>query len=275
MTATAGTSAAPDYQQIVGALREEFDTLDRYLGALAAERWRGPTACTEWDLTKLVSHLSSGAVMHLATVKVATENAPPLTPEDRQQIWNRMDSLEPEPLYGEFQQNNREYTAYMEQLPEAQRSMRVASFAGEVPMAVLMRFRLSELSLHSWDARVVLDPTARLLFGSVGLLVEHTLSFIPRRSSAEAREQLAGSVFEVDLEGRSRRRVALVVSQDAVSIGEAGRANPRATLWLTGEAFVRLAAGRFPLEAAERHAEVAIDGDRQAALRLNALFPGY
>ena len=275
MTTPAGTRAAPDYQQIVGALREEFDTLDRYLGALAAGRWRGPTACTEWDLTKLVSHLSSGALMHLATVKVATENAPPLTPESRQQIWNRMDSLEPEQLYPEFQQNNREYTAYMEQLPEPQRGMQVASFAGDVPMAVLTRFRLSELSLHSWDARVVLDPTARLLFGSVGPLVEHTLWFMSRRSSAEERERLAGSVFEVDLEGRSRRRVALAVARDGVSIGEAGQASPRATLWLTGEAFVRLAAGRFPLEAAERRAEVAIDGDRQAALRLNALFPGY
>ena len=275
MTTPAGTRAAPDYQQIVGALREEFDTLDRYLGALAAERWRGPTACTEWDLTKLVSHLSSGAVMHLATVTVATENAPPLTPEDRQQIWDRMDSLEPEPLYGEFQQNNREYTAYMEQLPEPQRGMQVASFAGDVPMAVLTRFRLSELSLHSWDARVVLDPTARLLFGSVGLLVEHTLSFIPRRSSADERAKLAGTVFELDLEGRNRRRVAVVVNPDGVTVADPGQTTPKATLWLTGEAFVRLVAGRFPLEAAERNGELAIQGDRQVALRLNALFPGY
>jgi hypothetical protein len=140
---------------------------------------------------------------------------------------------------------------------------------------VLTRARLSELSLHSWDARVAPDPTARLLFVSVGPLVDNTLAFVARRSSVEERARLAGTFYQLDLEGRTRQRVALAVRAEGVSVEEPGRANPRATLWLTAEAFVRLVAGRFPLEAAERNGEVAIEGDRAAALRLNQLFSGY
>jgi uncharacterized protein (TIGR03083 family) len=275
MTATAGTSAAPDYQQIVDAVGAEFRTLDQFLVALAPARWQGPTACTEWNLTKLVSHLTSGAIMHLSTVKVGTERAEPLTQEGRQQIWSRMDSLSADQLYPEFQRANREYQEYMEGLTPEQRGMRVQSFAGEVPMAVLTRFRLNELSLHSWDARVALDPTARLLFGSVGPLVEQALNTVARRSSADERARLKGTVFEIDLEGRHRRRIGLAVGEDAVAVEQPGGGTPKAALWLPAEAFVRLAAGRFPLEAAERNGEVAIDGDRTTALRLNALFPGF
>lgn len=271
------TSAAPslDYQQIVDAVGQEFQTLDRYLGALEESRWQAPTACTEWNLTRLVSHLGSGAAIHLHTVKVATEGIPPMTPEGRQQIWTHFDSLPADQLYREFQKTNSDYQRYMEGLSQQQRSMNVQSFAGEVPMAVLTRFRLGEISLHSWDARVVLDPTARLLFDSVDPLIEQTLAFMVRRSSAEERARLNGTVYEMDLEGRNRRRVALVVREDAVSVEQPGGASPKATLWLTMEAFIRLGAGRFPLETAEKHAEVAIEGDREAALRLNALFPGY
>jgi uncharacterized protein (TIGR03083 family) len=272
MTATAGTGAAPDYQQIVDAVRDEFQTLDRYLGSLALERWRGPTACTEWNLTKLVSHLGSGAVLVLRMVRSGLEGTPPQTPEERQQVWGHFDSLEPEPLYREFQQANRDALAYLDQLPADQRERRVSSFLGEVPVAVLLRARLAEISLHSWDARVAMDPTARLLFESVGPLVDQTLAYMARRSNAEARNSLTGTVFELDLEGR---RVALVVNQDGLTLPDPGQTAPKATLWLTGEAFVRLAAGRFPLEAAEHNGELALDGDRQAALQLNALFPGY
>jgi uncharacterized protein (TIGR03083 family) len=275
MTATAGTGAIPDYQQIVDAVRDEFETLDRYLGALAPERWRGPTACSEWNLTKLVSHLGSGAVLLLRMVRSGLEGAPPQTPEERQQVWGHFDSLEPEPLYREFQQANVDVLTYLDQLPAEQREKRIPSFLGEVPVAVLLRARLAELSLHSWDVRVTLDPTARLLFESVGPLVDQTLGWMARRSNADARSHLAGTVFELDLEGRNRRRVALVVNQDGLSVADPGQAAPKATLWLTGEAFVRLASGRFPLEAAERNGELAVDGDRQTALQLNALFPGY
>jgi uncharacterized protein (TIGR03083 family) len=275
MTATAGTSAAPDYQQVVDAVRQEFESLNQYLGALAPARWQGPTACTEWNLSKLVSHLSSGAVLYLRMVKAGLEGAPPQTQEERQQVWSHFDSLPADQLYREFQQVNTQALSYLDQLPADQRTRRVPSFLGEVPLAVLTRARLAELSLHAWDARFALDPTTRVLFASVGLLVDQTLAFIGRRSKAEERAQLAGTVYELDLEGRIRRRVALVVREDTVSVEDPGRATPRATLWLTAEACVRLAAGRFPLEQAEKNGEVAIEGDRQAALRLNALFPGY
>jgi hypothetical protein len=56
-----------------------------------------------------------------------------------------------------------------------------------------MRLRQGEPTReHACEAWVPLDPTARLLFGLVGLLVDQTLASIGRRSKAEDRARLAG-----------------------------------------------------------------------------------
>ena len=239
MTATAGTGAAPDYQQIVAAVRDEFETLNRYLGSLAPERWHGPTACTEWNLTKLVSHLGSGAVLVLRMIRSGLEGTPPQTQEERQQKLANAEFL-----MGSWVTTSVTLT--------------------EDDFRAAPHLKLVQLMSAGYE-HIDLDLAARY-----GVPVAHFGG-----SNADARAELAGTVFELDLEGRNRRRIALVVSQDGVTVADPGQSNHRATLWLTGEAFVRLAAGRFPLEAAERNGELAVDGDRQAALKLNALFPGY
>jgi len=60
-----------------------------------------------------------------------------------------------------------------------------------------------------------------------------------------------------------------------VELRDAPAGTPAASLRLPAEAFIRLYTRRFPPEPAEAEGEVTIAGDRTAALRLNALFPGF
>jgi uncharacterized protein (TIGR03083 family) len=272
------TTVAPDPQldlrHVTELIRAEFDLADRYLGGLRPERWAGPTYCTAWDLTQLVSHLGSGAAIHRHALRAALDGDAPLDQAGRERIWDHFDGLAPEQLYPEFQASNRRYIDYLASLPPETGARLMATFAGEIPVTVFTLFRLSELSLHSWDARVAFDPPTRLLPASAAAVLPTMLRTLARRSNAEARGRLTGSSFGISLTAPSPRQLTLSIA-DAVAWQDQPVSSPTATLTLSAEAFLRLCAGRLPLAAAEVDGDVVIDGDRDRALHLNALFPGF
>ncbi len=137
------------------------------------------------------------------------------------------------------------------------------------------RYRLFELSLHSWDLRVALDPTARLLPDSVPPLWTIGTENVNRRANADAKTAMNGMVWGVAVHGPVEHQFALVVRDGAVQLADAPPSPPVAGLRLPAEAFIRLYTGRLPLEPAAAAGDVAIAGDRAAALRLNTLFPGF
>ena len=156
-----------DLAGVVGAIRREYEVLDRWLSAVSPAHWQGATYCDEWTVQKTVSHLGSGAEIHQLTIRENVDGAEPTTQEVREGIWGHFDSLAPEPLHADFRDRNERYLTYLEQLPAEKHDRIVKFFAGERPVAGYARYRLFELALHAWDLRWGLDPTARLLPTSV------------------------------------------------------------------------------------------------------------
>jgi uncharacterized protein (TIGR03083 family) len=265
----------PDLAGVVTAIRREYETLDRWLSAISPAYWEGPTNCTEWTVRQVVSHLGSGAEIHLLTIQEQLDGAAPVTPEVRQRIWSHFDSLAPDALYRDFRGRNLAYLSYLEGLPPDRRERTVKFFMGERPVAGYAVYRLFELSLHSWDIRVGLDPTVRLLPTSVAPLWSVLAENVNRRAKAEAKTELNGTVWGIAVHGPVERQMALVVRDGTVALTDAPPSPPAALLRLPAEAFIRLVSGRLPLEAAEAAGEVAIAGDRATVLRLNQLFAGF
>jgi len=264
-----------DLDSVVAAIRQELEVLDRYLAALKPQGWSGPTACTEWSVQKTVSHLGSGAELHLGALRTNLDGAEPIGDEARRGVWDHFDSLAPEPLHAEFRERMRAYLDYLTSLPADKRAGRVQSFAGDTSVADFAQFRLFELSLHSWDIRVALDPTARLLPGSARANFPHALGGLNRRANRAAKAEMTGAVYRFKVFGPVAERFAISVRDGNVEVGDAPHETALATVRLPAEAFIRLYTGRLPLELAEADGEVAIEGDRAAALRLNTLFPGF
>lgn len=269
------TAPRHDFAAVAAALRQEYDLLNSSLGALRPERWLGPSMSAEWPVQKVVSHLGSGAEITQRTLQENLDQAAPLTPEARQAIWDHFDSLAPAPLYEAFRDRNDAHLGYLEGLQGERRQAGVRFFAGTAPVGEFSQFRLSELALHSWDIRAALDPTARLLPGTARTLLPHGLETLTRRAKAPVRTELAGTVYGFTVSGPRRESFALRVEPDTITVDEGVAARAEASLELPTEAFIRLYAGRLPLEAAEADGEVVIQGDRAAALRLNALFAGF
>jgi uncharacterized protein (TIGR03083 family) len=270
------TAQTPDFATVIGAIRREYEVLDRWLAALDDDAWQGPTACTEWPVYKVVSHLGSGAELTLQTIQEQVGGGPSADQEARQRVWSHFDSLSaPHPLHEEFRDRNEKYFAYLDALPADKREQRVKFFAGELPVAGFSLFRLGEVTLHSWDLRVGLDPTARLLATSVHAFLPQTLATMNRRASKDAKQALEGTAWSIALWGPAARQFALVVRDGNVEAVDDAPGTPAASLRLSTESFCRLCMGRLPLEQAVRDGEADVGGDRATALRLNELFPGF
>jgi uncharacterized protein (TIGR03086 family) len=137
----------------------QFDVLDRggvqfarVLGAVTPQDWASPTPCEGWAVRDLVVHVVGGTVMSVALLDGASsEEAYALL---------QTDVLGDEPLDT--------FVAAQAELGAAIRSvdldMIVHHMVGDIPAAMLLGFRIGDLTVHSWDlARAIhaddsLDP---------------------------------------------------------------------------------------------------------------------
>src|SRR5207248_9334995 len=136
--------------------------------------------------------------------------------------------------------------------PADKREQGVKFFAGELPIVGYSLFRLGEFTLHSWDVRVGLDPTARLLPTTVGPYLPQTLQTMNRRANKDAKQALDGTAWNIALWGPVERQFALVVRDGNAEAVDSSPGTPAAALRMSAEAFCRLCHGRLPLEQAER-----------------------
>ena len=138
---------------------DQFDVLDRggaqfarVLGAVTPQDWASPTPCEGWTVRDLVVHVVGGTVMSVALLQGATgEEAFALL---------QTDVLGDEPVDT--------FRAAQDELSAAFRATdletTVHHMVGDIPAAMLLGFRIGDLTLHSWDlARAIqadetLDP---------------------------------------------------------------------------------------------------------------------
>jgi hypothetical protein len=137
-----------------------------------------------------------------------------------------------------------------------------------VDLATVVRLRLSELTLHSWDVRVTFDDAAVLPSDAASELVEGTLplAWIGKAGALDGR---TAAVAVTTTEPQSQFTLRL---QDPVSVDTEDSSDPDGTLTLPAEAWLRLVAGRLP--APRTPAEVKLTGSVDLDL-LRAVFPGY
>jgi uncharacterized protein (TIGR03086 family) len=138
---------------------DQFDVLDhggvqfaRVLGAVTAQDWASPTPCEGWNVRDLVVHVVGGTVMSVALLGGASsEEAYALL---------QADVLGDEPL-DTFRAAQAELSAAFRTVDL---DMTVHHMVGDIPAAMLLGFRIGDLTVHSWDlARAIqadetLDP---------------------------------------------------------------------------------------------------------------------
>ena len=267
-TTDAPVDALADARGSVAALRASHDRLRTLVEPLDATQVEAQAYPTEWSIAQVLSHLGSGAEIFGSFVEAGVRGEEPPGPDAFPPVWEAWNAKSPPAQVADALVADLAFVERFDAMDDDQlASLRLAVFGMDLDAAALVRMRLSEHALHTWDVAVALDPEATVAPDAVDRLVDLVTQFAAR----------AGKPLDRPL------RVALIVSAperrfvldvgDAVTVTEsdgAGDDQGLPQLRLPAEALLRLVYGRLdPAHTPESVEAHGVDLDE-----LRRVFPG-
>ncbi len=253
-----------DGRTAIASLRRSHERLRALVEPLDAEAVRGPSYDDDWTIAQVLSHLGSGAQIGRAVLDAAVAGRDAPGQEQFVTVWDTWNAKTPDAQATDVLPADQALVEAYEALDDAQLAgLRVALGPMSLDAAGVVRLRLSEHAVHTWDVAVMLDPAATVDAAAVDLLIDGLgmIAGFAGKPTGPARIHITTTAPD--------REIALDLG-DAVNLGPWDGESRPARLRLPAEAFLRLVYGRLdpahtpPLEA---------DGVDVDALR--AAFPGF
>ena len=257
---------------VIAALRSGYDGLAGQVSGFSDADLAGPSAASEWDISQVLSHLGSGAVISRAALQAALDGAPNPGPDFNRSVWDKWDAMTGRERAEAFVQANEALLALLESLDAGTRdTLRInMGFLPEpVDVATAVRLRLNEFTLHSWDIRAVSDEQATLPADATAALLHGEPNLISWIGKAEP---LNGRQVVITVTATEPASVFTLRLQAPVTVDFDLPEHPDGTLALPAEAWLRLVSGRL----APRHTPATVSATGAADLDLlRQVFPGY
>jgi uncharacterized protein (TIGR03083 family) len=251
----------------VRAVRASHDRLAGIAGSLDSGGLRTRSYCKDWSIAQVLSHLGSQAEIFGLSLDAGLSGGDPPGQESFPPIWAKWDSRSAEEQAAQSIAVNAAFVARVEALSQAElASIRLAMFGRTLDAAGLLRMRLAEHAVHTWDVAVVLDPGARVAPDAVELLVDG----VPQTTRWMGKKADEPAVIAVTTTGPART-FALDTGGVTLTPG-APETQATASLEATAEALLRLVYGRAD-ESAAAPGELRPAGVTLAELQ--AVFPGF
>jgi uncharacterized protein (TIGR03083 family) len=223
---------------------------------------------SEWSIAQVLSHLGSGAEIFTLLVDAGVDGTPPPGMEAFQPIWAEWNAKSPQEQARDAIRADAAFVDRLDSLDDAQREgWSMELFGSEQSLADLLRMRLGEHAVHTWDVAVALDPAATVQPQAVELLIDNIDQTVAR--GGKAPEQPIDISVNTEAPSRSFR----------LSSGEALSLTPQepgaetggdATVQLPAEALIRLVYGRLD---PDHTPPISADGIEVDDLR--GIFPGF
>ena len=261
-----------DADAVIAALRSGYDSLAGLVSGFSDDDLARPSGAAEWDISQVLSHLGSGAVIAQATMRAALDGKPNPGSGFSQGVWDKWNAMTRRERADDFLTANQALLSLLASLDAGTKDdlrIDMGFLPAPVDLATAVRMRLNELTLHSWDIRVgygedatlPADATAALLHGEPNLIgwIGKTDPLNGRQAVITVTTTEPASVFAL--------RLRAPISAD-FDVPE----QPDGTLALPAEAWLRLVAGRL----APRYTPVGVIATGAADLDLlRKVFPGY
>jgi uncharacterized protein (TIGR03083 family) len=246
-------------------LRRAQDDLVALVSAFGPEQLEAQSACSEWSVAFVLSHLGAGAEMSTKTLSTGKADF-----SDAQSVWDRWNAMPSEEkaerslsagegLVAEFEAQDHD--------ARMNRKIDVGYMPAPVDIAFCAQMRMSELALHRWDVEVPFDPDATV----ASYFVPTVLARQPLFAGFFAKPTGASGKVAITTTDPAQDFV-LEFDPEGVRLGEGSEPSATAALRLPAESFVRLLSGRLAPEytpsSVEATGDVSLDVLRQ-------LFPGY
>jgi uncharacterized protein (TIGR03083 family) len=266
---------AADARTWIATLRESHDKLDSLVRPLTPEQVRGESYCTDWSIAQVLSHLGSGAEIALLMLPGALGEAEPVGREAFPAVWDVWNAKSPEEQAADGLASDEKHVQALEALTDEQLAAVDMDFFGMMRLDAtgMVRMRLSEHVMHTWDVAVMADPTATVQVDAAPLLIDNVPQFTAPRLGKPLAEPFSARITTTD-----PARDYLLTSGESVALtdwpGDAAAASDGADVphvRMPAEALLRLTYGR--LDAA--HTPASVSGDAGALDKLRAIFPGF
>jgi len=255
----------------IATLRQSHDRLDKLVGSLTPEQVRAQSYCRDWSIAQVLSHLGSGAEISLLMLPGALGEGEPAGREAFPAVWDVWNAKTPDEQVADGTAADEKQVQALEELTDEQLANIDMDFFGMMRLDAvgIVRMRLSEHTMHTWDVEVMGDPAASLPHGAVELLVDGMPQFIARRAGKPD-----GEPFSVRITTTDPARDYLLTTGEAVTIadwpGEAVAGDvPHVTI--PAEALLRLFYGRLDAD----HTPSSVSDDAGMLDKLRPIFPGF
>jgi uncharacterized protein (TIGR03083 family) len=254
----------------IATLRDSQQQLAALAGSLTPEQVRARSYCSDWSVAQLLSHVGSGAEIGLLMLPGALGEGEQASREAFQPVWDRWNAKTPDEQAADALTADDDQVSALEALTDEQLAKISLPFFGMNLDAVgLVRLRLGEHALHTWDLAVMLDPAATVSADAVSLLIDNVPQFLaPRLGQAPAEP------FAVRIRTTGPERDYLLATADSVVLTDYpadGTDTPVGEVTMPAEALLRLAYGRLD----PAHTPASVTGSEADLVVLRSIFPGF
>ena len=255
-----------DPRALIGILRNSHNQLVGLVELLGPDQLRAQSYDDDWTIAQVLSHLGSGAEIAALNLSGALGGNGQLDQAAFPPIWDAWNNRTPEAQAADSLTWDEQHVSRLEQLTDEELAgIRLDFFGRQLDAAGLVRMRLSEHAMHTWDVAVASDPAATVLPAAVPEALEQIgqlLSFVAKP---------AGDSFRVRLRTTSPDGDYLLDVGEPVSLSAwVDDTEVDGTIELPAEALLRLLYGRLDPEHTPAYTAEGIDLDR-----LRAAFPGF
>jgi uncharacterized protein (TIGR03083 family) len=256
----------PESAVLMRALRASQRRLADTLAAIPEDEVGRPAYTKDWTVAQVASHLGSGAETFRLFLAAGLDGTAAPGVEQFQPIWDRWNAKPANEQVQDALVVDAAFLDAVEALSEAQQeSWRLQMFGSDRDLAGLLRMRLAEHALHTWDIAVVLDGDEVLPGDAAALVVENLPMIV--QYVAKPTAPMTVRIETVDPELTAQLALAPEGSRlNLVAAVEQGVP----VLRMPAEAFVRLVYGRLDPE----HTPPSVHAEPDLLDALRSTFPG-
>jgi uncharacterized protein (TIGR03083 family) len=262
-----------DPRHWIATLRNSHNRLESLARLLRAGQASGPSYCSDWSIAQVLSHIGSGAEISLVMLPGALGEGEPAGQDAFPPIWDRWNAKTPAQQVADGLATDEQHVARLEQLTDAELAKIALPFFGmELDAVGLVRLRLGEHAVHTWDVAVAADPAATVSPDAVELLIDTVPNFLAPRLGKPQDPPLTLRIRTTGPE-----RDYLLAAGESVSMTDLTADGAEAPgsevheIRMPAEALLRLAYGRLDPD----HTPPGVEADPADLDRLRAVFPGF
>jgi uncharacterized protein (TIGR03083 family) len=262
--------AVSPVRRAIRELRRGRDELGSQVAAFTDEDLARQSACADWDVSQVLSHMGSAAEIGLATLTAALAGHDAPGREASEPIWDRwnaMSRMQRSAAWEEWTERNQSAFESLDDAALSALRVNFSFFPAPVDAVALAGMRLNEQTLHHWDVAASFDHDATIPQSAAELLIDRMPGMMRWAGHADRWSSGRG---RISITTTAPERTWTLRIADAVDIDETQSDEPIG-LTLPAETFIRMVAGRLRDADASR---IHVHGPATIA-DVGAMFPGF